>query len=198
MTISSTYDHRVIQGAESGAFLRRVDALLQGADGFYETIGGSLGVSLPDLPAAPSAATSPAPIAGPDGPAVTVSAADLGRMASAMALIDAYRSLWPSRGHASTRSAPAPSATPRSIRSPLASTRRPWLGSRADLLRIHVPGATLAEALPALRETYCGSIAYEVEHIASHDERVWLRQAIESGAHRTPLTAQSSARCSSG
>jgi len=39
MTISSTYDHRVIQGAESGAFLGRVDALLQGADGFYEWVG---------------------------------------------------------------------------------------------------------------------------------------------------------------
>ena len=39
MTISSTYDHRVIQGAESGAFLSRVDALLQGADGFYESLG---------------------------------------------------------------------------------------------------------------------------------------------------------------
>ena len=39
MTISSTYDHRVIQGAESGAFLGRIDALLQGADGFYESLG---------------------------------------------------------------------------------------------------------------------------------------------------------------
>ena len=31
MTMTSTYDHRVIQGAESGAFLKRVDELLQGA-----------------------------------------------------------------------------------------------------------------------------------------------------------------------
>ena len=35
MTVTSTYDHRVIQGAESGAFLGTVDALLQGDDGFY-------------------------------------------------------------------------------------------------------------------------------------------------------------------
>ncbi len=35
MTVSSTYDHRIIQGAESGAFLGTVDALLQGEDGFY-------------------------------------------------------------------------------------------------------------------------------------------------------------------
>jgi len=51
-------------------------------------------------------------------------------------------------------------------------------------LRIYVPGRTLAEALPALRATYCGTIAYEVEHIGSHEQRVWLRQVIESGLHR--------------
>jgi len=34
MTLTSTYDHRVIQGAESGAFLRRLEQLLQGEDGF--------------------------------------------------------------------------------------------------------------------------------------------------------------------
>jgi 2-oxoglutarate dehydrogenase E1 component len=60
----------------------------------------------------------------------------------------------------------------------------------ADLLRVDVPGETLAEALPNLVATYCGSIAYEVEHIASHEERVWLRQVIESGTHRKPLTAE--------
>ncbi|MCA1587713.1 MAG: hypothetical protein LC744_03325 [Chloroflexi bacterium] len=57
----------------------------------------------------------------------------------------------------------------------------------AELLRIYVPGATLAEALPHLRETYAGTIAYEVEHIGSHAERVWLRQVIESGEHRLPM-----------
>ena len=36
MTMTSTYDHRIIQGAESGAFLARVHELLLGADGFYE------------------------------------------------------------------------------------------------------------------------------------------------------------------
>ncbi len=38
MTMTSTYDHRVIQGAESGSFLRRVEQLLQGEDGFYEQV----------------------------------------------------------------------------------------------------------------------------------------------------------------
>ena len=57
----------------------------------------------------------------------------------------------------------------------------------AHVLRIQVPGATLAEALPHLRETYCGTIAYEIEHISDHQQRVWLRNAIESGKYRRPL-----------
>src|SRR5207245_5500651 len=57
----------------------------------------------------------------------------------------------------------------------------------ASLLRLYVPGETLAEALPHLRETYCGTMAYEIEHISDHEKRVWLRQAIESGRYRGPL-----------
>jgi 2-oxoglutarate dehydrogenase E1 component len=60
----------------------------------------------------------------------------------------------------------------------------------AGVLRTYVAGDTLAEILPRLRETYGGTIAYEVEHISAHEERVWLREQIESGAHRRPLTAE--------
>ncbi len=60
----------------------------------------------------------------------------------------------------------------------------------ARILRMYVPGATLAEAIPHLRETYCGPIAYEIEHIASHRQRLWLREAIESGTYRHQLTAE--------
>src|SRR5713226_2960839 len=45
ITISSTYDHRIIQGAESGMFLRKVDSLLQGEDRFYEGVAESLGMT---------------------------------------------------------------------------------------------------------------------------------------------------------
>jgi multifunctional 2-oxoglutarate metabolism enzyme len=55
-------------------------------------------------------------------------------------------------------------------------------------LSISVPGSTLADALPHLRQTYCGTIAYEIEHIASHRQRVWLREHIESGTFRPVLT----------
>jgi len=59
----------------------------------------------------------------------------------------------------------------------------------ASLLRLYVPAETLADALPRLRETYCGTIAYEIEHLSDHELRVWLRKAIESGKYRRPLSA---------
>src|SRR5204862_6394121 len=64
----------------------------------------------------------------------------------------------------------------------------------ASVLRVHVPGTTLAEALPYLQETYCGTIAYEIEHISDHEQRVWLRQSIESGEYRQPLPPQEKTR----
>ena len=64
----------------------------------------------------------------------------------------------------------------------------------AHILRIQVPGATLAEALPHLRETYCGTIAYEIEHISDHQQRVWLRNRIESGKYRRPLSPEEKKR----
>src|SRR5229473_3470492 len=45
MTITSTYDHRIIQGAESGMFLRKLDSLLQGEDRFYEQVAETLGIA---------------------------------------------------------------------------------------------------------------------------------------------------------
>src|SRR5207245_2995247 len=57
MTMTSTYDHRIIQGAESGRFLQRVEAYLHGEAGFYELVFGDLGAALPALqpPPAPQA-----------------------------------------------------------------------------------------------------------------------------------------------
>ena len=50
----------------------------------------------------------------------------------------------------------------------------------ASLLAVAVPGDSAAEVLPHLREIYCGTIAYEIEHLSSHVQRRWLREAIES------------------
>ena len=59
-----------------------------------------------------------------------------------------------------------------------------------SVLRVAVEGESFAEALPQLHDTYTGTIAYEIEHISDHEQRVWLRQAIESGAYRAPLEAE--------
>ena len=58
----------------------------------------------------------------------------------------------------------------------------------ASILRIGVPGETLLEALPRMRDAYCGTIGYQFEHLSSHQQRIWLREMIETGAHRQPLT----------
>src|SRR5580658_10974966 len=42
MALTCTYDHRIIQGAESGAFLGKVQALLDGKDGFYDALFADL------------------------------------------------------------------------------------------------------------------------------------------------------------
>src|SRR5207244_11564647 len=68
MTMTGTYDHRVIQGAESGEYLRRIDELLSGADGFYESTFESMKLVPPagiSQPARAVAAAVEAVAAGP-------------------------------------------------------------------------------------------------------------------------------------
>ena len=66
MTMTSTYDHRVIQGAESGAFLGEIDKLLGGADGFYEDVRASLGLAARRRP--PRRRRPPPPFPSPPPP----------------------------------------------------------------------------------------------------------------------------------
>jgi 2-oxoglutarate dehydrogenase E1 component len=119
----------------------------------------------------------------------------LGGVAAAMALVKAHRM----HGHLAARLDPLgsePLGDPALDETRLIPPLTPELQARipAQLLRVHVPGETLREALPALREVYCGTIAYEIEHLSDHAERVWLRQAIESGRYRQPLTAEERVR----
>src|SRR5438046_3149170 len=110
-------------------------------------------------------------------------------LAAAMALVKAIRNF----GHLAARLDPLgsdPPGGPALDPGPLGLTPEIMARVPADLLRIYVPGRTLADAYPKLQETYCGTIAYEVEHIGSHQERVWLRQVIESGDHKKPLTPE--------
>ena len=112
----------------------------------------------------------------------------LGGVAAAMALVKAYRM----HGHLSAHLDPLgsePAGDPALDELRLQPSLTPELQARipARLLRLYVEGDTLLEALPRLREVYCGPIAYEIEHISDHAERVWLRRAIESGRFRQPL-----------
>ncbi len=113
----------------------------------------------------------------------------LGAVAAAMALVKAHRM----HGHLAARLDPLgsepggdPALEPERLEPRL--TEELMRQIPAKVLRVHVPGETLADALPHLRETYCGTMAYEIEHISNHEERVWLRTAIESGRYRKPLS----------
>ncbi len=183
MTMTSTYDHRIIQGAESGRFLQRIEAYLHGEAGFYERVFADLGVELPALPP-PSAAPAPEAPAAPAPPGEEL----LQAVQAATSLLKAHRT----HGHLAAKLDPLgrePEGDPALDPDPLGLTPEVMARIPARILRMYVPGETLADALPHLRETYCGPIAYEIEHIASHRQRLWLREAIESGTFRQPLSA---------
>ena len=148
---------------------------------------GHVPVAAPEPPPAP-AAPPPAAPAPPDDEL-------LGGVAAAMSLIKAHRT----HGHLAARLDPLgsePPGDPALEPERLIPKLTPELQSRipAPLLRLYVDGPTLAEAYPRLREIYCGSIAYELEHLSDHEERVWLRQAIESGRYRQPPSPEEQVR----
>ncbi len=60
----------------------------------------------------------------------------------------------------------------------------------ARALRVYAEGATLHDVLPHLREVYCGTVAYEIEHLSSHEQRRWLREAIESRRFWVPTSIE--------
>jgi 2-oxoglutarate dehydrogenase E1 component len=201
MTLTSTYDHRVIQGAESGAFLRSIEQLLQGENGFYEGVAADLGLDAGPISAAHPASASAPPLgsAGPTSSAeagITTTQPDeelLQAVQAATSLLKGYRT----HGHLSARLDPLgsepkgdPAIQPENL------NLTPELMSRvpASILRIGVPGETLLEALPRMREAYCGTIAYQFEHLSSHQQRTWLREMVETGAHRAPLAVEEKKR----
>jgi 2-oxoglutarate decarboxylase len=186
MTMTSTYDHRVIQGAESGRFLALVEGRLQGEHEFYEGVFASLGVELGPAPSAPTPTAvplaAPAAAAAPDEQMLQA-------VQAASTLLHRFRS----HGHLAARLDPLgsePEGEPQLDPETAGLTPQVMAQIPARILRMYVPGETLAEALPHLRETYCGTIAYEIEHISSHRQRMWLREQIESGAFRQPLGAE--------
>jgi 2-oxoglutarate dehydrogenase E1 component len=194
MNITSTYDHRVIQGAQSGEYLRRVDQLLAGADEFYETLFAQFGVSAAVRGVATSA-NGAAPAVRESAHEVTAevpglpSEEMLRAIASGMAIVSAYRR----HGHLGAALDPLGSEPPNDPSlDPATYNLTPAMMNAipASVLNVKVPGKTLAEVLPKLRDTYSSTIAYEIEHISNTQKREWLRDYIESGKHKIPLTPQ--------
>ncbi len=195
MTMTSTYDHRIIQGAESGSFLRRIDELLQGEDEFYERVATALDIATNPVTNAHPASASAPPLSAGGGlgsPSAVVGAEPdreiLQAVQAATSLLKAYRT----HGHLAANVNPLggepkgdPALEPENLNlTPDLMARIP-----AEILRIGVEGENLLDALPRMRDAYCGTIAYQIEHLSSHEQRIWLREMVETGWHRTPLSA---------
>ena len=183
ITISSTYDHRIIQGAESGAFLARVHELLLGKDKFYEEVFLDLGIA--HAPLRWSVDRNPL-LAGEEQMHEHAL-----RQARVMELINAYRV----RGHLTADIDPLHAM-------PL--LYHPELDIETygltiwDLDRIFITGglggtetATLREILDILQRAYCGKVGTEYRHIQSKEEKLWLREQIRREfVHPEPIDTE--------
>jgi 2-oxoglutarate dehydrogenase E1 component len=188
MTVSSTYDHRIIQGAESGLFLQHIDQLLQGQEEFYTRIAKAMELDEFSVETALASVAAAAPAApGAEEGGAEVPRDLLRHVTAAAALLQHFRS----HGYLAAKLDPLgtePKGDPALEPENAGLTPEVMRQVPAGILHTYVGGETLADVLPRLRDTYCGTIAYEIEHIASHEERAWLRRVIESGEHRHPLS----------
>ena len=164
ITLTSTYDHRVIQGAQSGDFLRRIHELLLGADGFYDEIFTALRIPYEPIRWAPDFAVT--------------KDEEIDKTARVQQLIHAYRT-W---GHLMADI------------DPLVYMQRnhPDLDVRThgltlwDLDREFATGGfggktflPLRKILGILRDAYCRSVGIEYMHISSPAERKWVQEKVE-------------------
>ncbi|MFN2578384.1 MAG: multifunctional oxoglutarate decarboxylase/oxoglutarate dehydrogenase thiamine pyrophosphate-binding subunit/dihydrolipoyllysine-residue succinyltransferase subunit [Pyrinomonadaceae bacterium] len=170
LTISSTYDHRIIQGAESGAFLAQVHELLLGKDKFYDQIFTDL--EIPHAPLRWDVDRNPLFLGADKTHEQSI------RQARVMELINAYRV----RGHLIADIDPLHA---------LPLLYHPELDIETygltiwDLDRSFITGglagtetATLREILDILQRAYCGKVGTEYRHIQSKEEKLWLREQI--------------------
>ncbi|HEX6936804.1 MAG TPA: multifunctional oxoglutarate decarboxylase/oxoglutarate dehydrogenase thiamine pyrophosphate-binding subunit/dihydrolipoyllysine-residue succinyltransferase subunit, partial [Actinomycetes bacterium] len=164
MTLTSTYDHRIIQGAQSGDFLRRIHGLLLGENGFYDEVFRAL-----RIPYEPIRWVRDIPASHED---------DVVKQARVQELIHAYRV----RGHLMADTDPL-EFRQRSHPDLDVITHGLTLW---DLDREFATGgfggkpmATLREILGVLRESYCRRIGIEYMHIQDPEERRWIQQRVE-------------------
>ena len=183
LTISSTYDHRIIQGAESGAFLARVHELLLGKDKFYDEIFSDLEIA--HAPLRWNVDRNPLFLGADQMHEQSL------RQARVMELINAYRV----RGHLLADIDPLHA---------LPLLYHPELDIETynltiwDLDRLFVTGglggtetATLREILDLLQRAYCGKVGTEYRHIQSKEEKLWLREQIRREfVHPAPVDVE--------
>jgi len=172
MTLTSTYDHRIIQGAESGEFLRKVHQLLLGEDHFYDDLFTSL-----RLPYEPIRWVEDIPEGAVD------------KTARVLELIDAFRT----RGHLMADTDPL-NYRQRSHEDldVLSHGLTLW-----DLDREFPVGGfagqekmRLRDILGVLRNSYCRTVGVEYTHILEPAERRWLQERVEVGHDKPPATVQ--------
>jgi len=182
MTVTSTYDHRVIQGAESGAFLATLEKLLLGEDGFYQVLFEDL--SVPYEPIAWSADQNPQLFAGGG------STEAIEKQAGVLQLIRAYRV----RGHHLANLDPLRYDPQRHPELELShyglsvwDMDRRFISGRLGGKR---PMQTLREILDTLRETYCRHIGAEFMFIADPEIRTWLQDRMEGTRNAHPLSLE--------
>ena len=180
MTLTSTYDHRIIQGAESGLFLARIEELLKGQDSFYERIFADL--KLPHRPVRWEIDETPG-LFGAAGSEEVVE-----KQARVLQLIRAFRV----RGHLLADVDPLDSARePHDELDPASYGLTLWDLDR-EFFTNGLSGkdkATLREILDVLRETYCGTVGVEYMFIQETGRRHWLQERMESTRNRAALDA---------
>ncbi len=180
MTVTSTYDHRIIQGAESGMFLKKMDDLLTGQEDFYEQIFADLNILYEPLPYGDDNYTGP--FSG-DSDKIEHDR----RVVGVWRLINMYRM----RGHVLADLDPLDKEPGKNPELDL-----DYYGlSLWDLDREFYCGglggkerATLREILNLLRDTYCENVGVEYKHLLDLEERDWLREVMESSGNNAQLT----------
>jgi 2-oxoglutarate decarboxylase len=169
ITITSTYDHRVIQGAESGLFLAKLHQFIIGQDGFYDEIFRDLEMTYMPLRWAPDYNPS---LLGGDRFSEQAE-----KQANVLQLINAYRT----RGHLLA------DIDPLNMTSHFAEDLElEFYGLTVwDLDREFITGglhdekiATLRRILDILRKAYCGKVGIEYRHIQSKEEKDWIRRQV--------------------
>ncbi len=164
--VTSTYDHRVIQGAESGEFLAKVEELLLGGGGFYEGVFASL--SIPYEPVRWST----------DRGADLDGAGHMEKQAHVLRLVNMYRV----RGHLIANLNPLESEIlSHPELDPAYQGLSVWDLDR-EFFVDDLPGArrrTLRQVLDLLRDAYCQTIGIEFMHIQEPEQKRWVQSRVE-------------------